>query len=132
MYALDTNIISYILHGNKNVKERWREEESAGRQATIPLVVYYEIRRGLLAKGAIVKMQAFESLCAMLRVSDLTKADMDIAASIYAKLKSRGLPIDDTDLLIAAQCLTNNHVLVTNNTRHFERIEGLQIINWAD
>jgi len=32
---------------------------------------------------------------------------------------------------IAATALTYNHILVTNNSRHFEKIDGLQIEDWA-
>jgi tRNA(fMet)-specific endonuclease VapC len=34
------------------------------------------------------------------------------------------------DLLIAAQALAEDAILVTNNTREFERIDGLQLENW--
>ena len=131
IYALDSNIISYILRDSKDVKQRWRQEENAGNRSVIPLVVYYEVQRGLLANGAINKLRLFENLCAVFGVYDLTKADMDTAARIYADRKRRGMPIDDTDLLIAAQCVTNGYTLVTNNIRHFEDIDGLNIVNWA-
>ena len=131
MYALDTNIISYILRGDKNVKQCWRKEESAGNRSIIPLVVYYEVRRGLLANKATGKMRSFEELCAVLGISDLTVADMNAASTIYADHKINGTLIDDTDILIAAQCVANGYTLVTHNTRHFERIEGLQIVDWT-
>jgi len=132
MYALDTNIISYILRGDKAVKQRWRQEESAGNQVVIPLMVYYEIRRGLLANDAKNKMRSFEELCAALGVNDLTVADMDTASAIYADHKKAGTLIDDTDILIAAQCVTNGYTLVTHNTGHFARIEGLHLVDWAE
>jgi predicted nucleic acid-binding protein len=132
MYALDTNIISLILRGDKGVKQRWRQEESEGNRSVIPLIVYYEVRRGLLANDATSKMRAFEELCATLGVDNLTVADMNTASSIYAEHKNSGTLIDDTDILIAAQCITHGHILVTNNTRHFERIEGLQLVDWIE
>jgi len=130
-YALDTNIISYILRDSKNVKQRWRQEENAGNHSVIPLVVYYEIQRGLLANGASNKMRLFKNLCAVFGVYDLTKADMDTAASIYADRKRRGMPMEDTDLLIAAQCVTNGYTLVTNNTQHFKDVKELKVVNWV-
>ena len=36
------------------------------------------------------------------------------------------------DLLIAATALTMNYRLVTNNTKHFSRIKGLEMENWLD
>ena len=132
MYALDTNIISHILRGDKDVKQRWRQEESEGNRSVIPLMVYYEVRRGLLAHDATNKMRAFEELCVTLGINNLTVADMNTASNIYAEHKNSGTLIDDTDILIAAQCITHSYTLVTHNTRHFERIEGLQLVDWTE
>jgi len=131
-YALDTNIISHILRGDKGVKQRWRQEESEGNRSIIPLMVYYEVRRGLLANDATNKTRAFEELCAALGVHDLTVSDMNMASIIYADHKNGGTLIDDTDILIAAQCISHGHTLVTRNTRHFERIKGLQLVDWCE
>jgi len=38
----------------------------------------------------------------------------------------------DADLLIAASCLVHGYILVTNNKRDFENIEGLQLEDWTD
>ena len=46
-------------------------------------------------------------------------------------LKEAGTPIGDMDLLIASHALAQGLVLVTNNTREFERIEGLKLENWV-
>jgi tRNA(fMet)-specific endonuclease VapC len=56
---------------------------------------------------------------------------METFAEIKADLQNQGNVIDDMDLLIAATALTMNYTLVTNNERHFSRIPGLQIENWA-
>jgi len=45
------------------------------------------------------------------------------------KLRKKGLLVGDFDLLIASTCLYYNIPLCTNNRRHYERIEGLQIIS---
>ncbi len=39
--------------------------------------------------------------------------------------------VQDFDLLIAAAAKARNLTLVTNNTKHFERISDLQIENWV-
>ena len=57
---------------------------------------------------------------------------MNMASIIYADHKNAGTLIDDTDILIAAQCITHGHTLVTRNTRHFERIKGLQLVDWGE
>jgi predicted nucleic acid-binding protein len=47
-----------------------------------------------------------------------------------SSLEQSGSPLDDMDLMIAATALLDNLVLVTNNLKHFQRIDGLKIENW--
>jgi predicted nucleic acid-binding protein len=131
-YALDSNIVSYLLKDNDNVYSRYFDALSRGDHCVIPLVVYYEIRRGLKAAGATVKMRSFENICYALGVDELTVADMNVAADIYADRKRKGRPIEDADLLIAAQAVARGHTLVTNNAKHFGGIDGLLLANWAE
>ena len=79
-----------------------------------------------------VKLMAFEQLCNMLGVGEMNVETLNKAAGIYAALKKVGQLIEDSDILIAATCLVNDYTLITDNTRHFERIDGLQIVNWVE
>ena len=49
---------------------------------------------------------------------------------IRAYLQKLGTPIGAMDLLIAAHVLFLDTVLVTNNTREFERVPDLKLENW--
>jgi tRNA(fMet)-specific endonuclease VapC len=42
-----------------------------------------------------------------------------------------GTMLDDFDLIIASTALACNLTLISNNERHFGRIEGLKLENWA-
>ncbi|MDQ1238510.1 MAG: tRNA(fMet)-specific endonuclease VapC [Thermodesulfobacteriota bacterium] len=57
------------------------------------------------------------------------------ASPLYGKiregLQKQGRPIGAMDLLIGVHALFLDAVLVTNNTREFERVPGLKIENWA-
>jgi predicted nucleic acid-binding protein len=44
-------------------------------------------------------------------------------------LRQRGMIIGDFDLLIAATCLHHNLTLLTNNLRHFQRVDGLKVFS---
>jgi tRNA(fMet)-specific endonuclease VapC len=46
--------------------------------------------------------------------------------------KKTGTPIGAMDLLIATHALFLGSILVTDNTREFERVEGLKIENWLE
>ena len=65
-----------------------------------------------------------------------TILDFDQAAAscygiIRASLEKRGKPIGPMDLLLSAQACVENLILVTNNLREFQRVEGLHAENWA-
>jgi predicted nucleic acid-binding protein len=93
--------------------------------------VYYEIRRGLLSVDAATKLAAFERIFKTLGVDDMTVNDMNAAAHIYSVRRRQGRPMNDSDLLIAAQAVSRGYTLVTNNTKHFEGIDGLKLANWV-
>ena len=64
---------------------------------------------------------------------DASRSDRDYLCQIFgeenARLRKAGRIIEDFDLLIAATCLHHDLKLLTNNRRHFQRIEGLEIIS---
>ena len=131
-YALDSNIISRLLRDDDTVYSRYYEALAQDNHCVIPLITYFEVKRGLEANNAGTKIRSFERLCTVLGVDDLAIEDVDVATDIYAKLKLAGLLIGDSDTLIAATCLAHGYTLVTDNTRHFERVDGLQIVNWVE
>ncbi len=55
----------------------------------------------------------------------------EVFAQLKAQLQKEGNIVADMDLLIASICLANNLTLVTNNTRHFEKIPNLILENWS-
>jgi len=57
---------------------------------------------------------------------------LDTYAKEKSRLKKEGRPVDDFDLLIGASAIANDLKLVTNNTRHFERLIGISIENWVE
>ena len=56
---------------------------------------------------------------------------MDSFADIKASLSASGTVVDDFDLLIGCTALTLNYAVVSNNTKHFEKVPGLKVVNWA-
>jgi predicted nucleic acid-binding protein len=129
-YALDTNIVSYMLKEDADVIVRYRQTFDEDGDFVIPPVVFYEIQRGLLAKNLTKKLAQFNILCQKIEQVEFNSFVWQKAAQIYASLRQQGKLIDDSDIFIAAFCLVNGYTLVTNNTRHFEHINGLKFVNW--
>ena len=133
-FALDTNIISYLLRSDPavSVSARLTQENDRGNMFIIPPLVYYEIKRGLLADNAKKWLRMFEDFCEDISIGEMTLEMYDAAAQQYDNQRRIGRPVGDADLLIAAFCMVSGYTLVTNNTKHFEQIDGLQITNWTE
>ena len=128
---LDTDTLSAIMKGNPVAVPRARSYLVEHGVFTLSIITRYEILRGLKAKSATARIEAFDRLCESSVILLLTDEVIVRAAEIYAGLKARGEPIGDADILIGASALVHGLVLVTNNEDHFKRIPGLQIDNWV-
>jgi len=126
-YLMDTDIVIEYLKNNKNVVNRLLQANINGEKVFINGIVYYEIKRGLLPSQSA----KFGSLQNANMIIWLDKQNIfDEASIIYANLKQNNQLIGDADILIAATAKVNNLVVVTNNLKHFRRINGIQIDNW--
>ena len=134
IYALDSNVISAILKKDTYVITRYRQEIKQGNEFIILPVVFYEIERGLLAKNLLVKRRAFIDFCKDIEVGEFNFDVWRKAAEIYAILSKQGKLIGvnfDGDVFIAAYCIINDYILITNNKDHFGRIDDLKFENWS-
>jgi len=130
-YALDANTISFLLRKNKQIQEKVYREACDGKGVIIPAIAYYEVKRGLIDAQAMVKLSCFENLCDIVGVDEIDMETLDKAADIYATLKKAGQLIEDADILITASCIVHDYTLVTDNTKHLKRVDGLQFENWT-
>ena len=131
-YALDANIISYILQKQEKMLNRLKAEIALGNHIVIPPIVYYEIRRGLLSSDSTKKAELFETLFGKLNIDPIDRETLEMSAIEYSRLRKAGLTVGDADLFIAEYCVKNDFTLVTNNIKHFKAIKGLRSINWLE
>ena len=129
---LDTDILSYYFKGNKNVVSNFNNYLNHFDSFNISIITYYEIVSGLRAKNADKQLNVFNEFCELNNILPLTESSADISARLYAKLKNKGTIVDDIDLLIAGIAIDNDFDIVTNNTKHFNRISDLKIQNWSN
>ena len=130
-FFLDTNIISYYLAADAKVKEKVVETIYKDGGISTTQINVYEILRGLRWRNNKRKEELFKNLLKDVYVFMLDDKAIDIASSIYADLRKSGKTIEDTDVLIAAITIRNDGILVSNNTKHYEGIEQLKLINWV-
>ncbi len=128
---LDTDILSEFLRGNRKVIANVDEHLKEYGFISLSVITYYEILNGLLYKDARKQLTRFEDFVGLNKVIPLTLPMAKTAAMIQADLRKKGTEIGHTDTLIAGIAMTSTLQLVTNNTDHFKRIKGLEIVNWA-
>jgi predicted nucleic acid-binding protein len=87
--------------------------------------------RGLKATNATRQLRTFDELLRRCPLGKTNDAVFDAAVDIHVSLRSKGRLCDDMDILIAAFCKTYGLTLVTNNTKHFENIAGLSLVDWS-
>ena len=128
-YLLDTNICVYWLKGYENIEAKAMEVGLVS--LSISFITLSELYYGAYKSQKIKKnISNVEKLKKELYVIDSTEAICELFGRIKVSLKDKGNIIDDADIFIAACALVEDVTLVTNNEKHFERIEGLRIENW--
>ena len=128
-YLLDTDSVSFALRGHGGVGARIRAcHPSDLRMSAITLA---ELRYGADRKGSRklhALIDAFASAVEVVLFDEAAAAEFGRIGSVLAE---RGTPIGDFDVLIAAHAVVLRCTLVTNNVRHFSKVPGLSVENWA-
>ena len=130
MYLLDTNIIIYNLKGNQTVQESLRRHRNDSLCVSIISIMelYYGAYKSQRVESNLEKVKIIEE---SLKVIQIGEEIAELFGILKAGLEAKGQANDDFDILIAATALARNLILVTNNTKHFAKIEGLKIENWS-
>jgi tRNA(fMet)-specific endonuclease VapC len=130
--ALDTNVVIDLLRRRSLLVRQRFLQASAREPLLISLIVFHELRYGVAASPRPAAHRAqLDFLLKQLKIEPLSEKDVIAAAEIRARLKAPGRGIGPYDSLIAGQALNRGWTLVTANTREFERVEGLNIEDWA-
>ena len=130
-YMLDTNICIHIIrHRPQSVLERFSKIQPD--DVCISAITYSELKYGAEKSSDPSR----NWLAVSLFLSAISVVPFDEHAgneygSIRTKLERHGTPIGAMDMLIAAHAKALGLTLVTNNTREFERVEGLKLDNWV-
>jgi tRNA(fMet)-specific endonuclease VapC len=128
-FLLDTNIVSDLVR-NPQGRTAAKIAELGEDAVATSIIVAAELRYGAAKKGSERLTSQLESILMALEIIPW-EAPADAAyGAVRVALEAAGTPIGANDLLIAAQTLALEMVLVTNNEREFGRVNGLTIENW--
>ena len=130
MYLLDTNICIYIIKKKpadvlKTLKTKSKKDIYIS-SITIAELEYGIAKSHFPEKNKIALIE-FLSIFNILPFDDNDAVDF---GEIKKELEKKGKIIGPMDLLLAAQAKSKKLILVTNNKKEFERVEGLKIENW--
>jgi tRNA(fMet)-specific endonuclease VapC len=128
---IDTDILSYYMRGLREVVPRAQKYLKQFGHFNVSSLTVFEILKGLRKKRLVEKEKIFQTEILKHKVFGLDYAIMDTAATLLTDLEDKGTPIAYGDLFVAATTLTHDLILVTNNTKHFSKVEGLVLENWT-
>ena len=131
-YLLDTNIISYLMRGTyPSLAEKIFTMQPS--DMAISSVTLFELQYGAEKKhwGDTLRNRMWQFLSPF-TILPFDASDAISAGNIRAYLTNHGQPIGGYDVMIAAQGMARNLVVVTHNTGEFERIPGIQLEDWVE
>ncbi|QXX08006.1 type II toxin-antitoxin system VapC family toxin [Vibrio neptunius] len=127
---LDTCICSFIMREQPiAVLKKLQTVVGEQHRIVISAITYQEMQYGLLGRKDAVLVEEF-----LKRVDEILpwdKAAVDATTEVKRDLMSKGTPIGNNDTAIAGHAMSTGCVLVTNNIREFQRVEGLELEDWV-
>ena len=129
-YLLDTNICIYIIN-EKPLQVLQRLIQTGRESLAISTVTVAELAFGIAKskrEGSRIKLENFLS---QFPIVDWNQEAAWMYGNVRKALEAKGQRIGERDLLLACQALALDATMVTNNTREFERVDGLKWENWV-
>ena len=130
IYLLDTNTcIGYLKGSVLNIRQKLQElsPTDVAVCSIVKAELFYGAMKSRNPTQALQRQRDFLNQFVSLPFDDDATL---VYAQIRARLESLGTPIGAYDLQIAAIALAHNLIVVTHNTREFNRVEGLAIKDW--
>jgi tRNA(fMet)-specific endonuclease VapC len=131
-HLLDTNIcIEIIRRKSRSVIDHITSHDIG--DVGIGAITVAELEYGVQKSAHVARNRI--ALLQFLSPFDILPFDQ-AAAGRYGKIRStlegKGITIGAMDMLIAAQALSANVILVTSNVREFERVPELKLEDWRE
>jgi tRNA(fMet)-specific endonuclease VapC len=127
---LDTNIcIAIIKQKPKDILKKFSAYQVG--DICISSVTLAELRYGV-AKSQYQEgnQVALDEFILPLEVASFDEAATQYYGILRATLEKQGIPIGSLDTMIGAHALSLNVTLLTNNTKEFDGMAGLKLLDW--
>ena len=126
---LDTDTVSFALRGVGAVATQLAKHKRS--ELCLSAITVAELRFGADKRRSRKIHRAIEAFLSGVGVLAFDGSAAERFGAIAAALAAAGEPIGQMDTLIAGHALSVNATLVTNNQRHFSKVKGLRLQNWA-
>lgn len=127
-YLIDTDWIIHYLLGAKPIREELRRRRPEG--LAVSVISLAEVYEGVYySRDPEASRRGFEEFLENVSIIVVDEEICRVFAKERGKLRKKGSLIGDIDLLIGSTCLFHDLTLLTNNARHFELIDGLNLIS---
>ena len=131
MYLLDTNICIYAING-KYPKVKDRLLSISPDEICVSSISVGELEYGASKSHWGEKTrQIMHAFLSNFEILPYTERDAILFGQIRANLAFSGMPIGAYDVMIAAQGIGRNLIVVTHNTGEFSRVPGIVLEDWA-
>ena len=129
-YLLDTNICIFAFRDEHGIRERMRQ--CGEGNCYVSDVTVMELRYGAY-KSAKTQENLDIVNDFLSKVKTVPFADaVDCFCQEKVRLEKQGKKLEDYDLLIGCTAKSKGLVMVTDNVKHFDRIEGVEVENWVE
>lgn len=130
-YLLDTNILIFLMKkGNKRLLQKIESQDFGALAISSITLAELEFGAANSSKPEFNR-SIFLGVLSAINVVEFEDNCAYEYGKIRYRLKKNGSPIGPMDMLIAATAMANNLILVTNNVKEFEKVEGLKIQDWT-
>ncbi len=128
-YLIDTDICIFYFKGKFNIREKVSSVEIANcyvSEITL-LELTYGAYNSVQFEKHITEVHSLEKIFEVLAVRPVK----EIYAQERKRLKDLGALIPNFDLLIGCTAVHYNMTMVTKNTKHLSRVEGIKVEDWT-
>lgn len=127
MKLLDTDHCIAILRGRLDLNAHVAPQEELATTAISVAELTHGAHCSQHREDNLAKLEVLLSVLIILPFDETAGRKF---GELKAELEARGEPLDHFDLQIASIAIENGCKLLTNNSRHFSRVRGLQLENW--
>ena len=128
-YLLDTNICISLIKNRYEIRNK--VERIGADNCFVSEITIAELFYGAAKSGKAKHYDDVKTIVELFKVISVYPS-LRLFGELKATLEKAGKQLDNFDLMIGSTAIHNNMVMISSNTKHFERIPGIKLEDWCD